>query len=120
MHDFLMTTYTIALPVVLGYIVWLLKEQKETRNANSQGIKEILGYMIDRIYDEVVFQGYITTDQSNLLEGVYKAYEKLHGNGTRKHKYEYCKSVQIDDTHGSVSPYAQVYFDTVKSKGASA
>jgi len=31
MKDFLMTTYTIALPVILGYIVWILKQQRKER-----------------------------------------------------------------------------------------
>lgn len=34
-------TYTIALPIILtalmGYIVWLLKEQKKDRDANAEG-----------------------------------------------------------------------------------
>lgn len=29
MGQFLMQTYTIALPILLGYIVWLLKRQKK-------------------------------------------------------------------------------------------
>ena len=37
MEQFLMQTYTIALPVILtalmGYIVWLLKNQKKDRDA---------------------------------------------------------------------------------------
>ncbi len=37
MKDFLMQTYTIVLPVLLGYIVWLLKRQKKDRDANGGG-----------------------------------------------------------------------------------
>lgn len=29
MKELLMQTYTIALPILLGYIVWLLKNQKK-------------------------------------------------------------------------------------------
>lgn len=36
MKDFLMQTYTIVLPVLLGYIVWLLKRQKKDRDANGK------------------------------------------------------------------------------------
>ena len=38
MQEILMQTYTIALPVVLGYIVWLLQNQKKSRDANSRGL----------------------------------------------------------------------------------
>lgn len=37
MKDFLLQTYTIVLPILLGYIVWLLKQQKKDRDANSKG-----------------------------------------------------------------------------------
>jgi len=33
---------TIALPVLLGYIVWLLKNQKRDRDANSKGTMLLL------------------------------------------------------------------------------
>lgn len=35
-------TYVIALPIVLGYIVWLLKNQKKDRDANSKGTMLLL------------------------------------------------------------------------------
>ena len=46
MKDFLMQTYTIVLPVLLGYIVWLLKRQKKDRDANSKGMTVI--FCIDK------------------------------------------------------------------------
>ena len=33
-NDFLMTTYTIVLPVILGYIVWLLQSSKKKEYKN--------------------------------------------------------------------------------------
>ena len=40
MSNFLMQTYLIALPImltsILGYVVWLLKEQKKDRDENSK------------------------------------------------------------------------------------
>lgn len=41
-NEILMQTYTIALPVLLGYIVWLLKNQKRDRDANSKGTMLLL------------------------------------------------------------------------------
>ena len=33
----------IALPIVLGYLIWVLKEERTERKANTLGLKEILG-----------------------------------------------------------------------------
>ena len=40
--EILIQTYTIVLPVLLGYIVWLLKNQKKDRDANSKGTMLLL------------------------------------------------------------------------------
>lgn len=102
----------IALPIVLGYLIWVLKEERTERKANTLGLKEILGYMIDRWYSEILLQGYITTDQRNTIEGIYKAYSANKGNGARKAKWEEIKKIKIDDTKPNVS----IYFDMIKEK----
>ena len=42
MKSILIQTYLVALPIVLGYIVWLLKQQKKSRDANSKGTMLLL------------------------------------------------------------------------------
>ena len=42
LRELLMQTYTIALPILLGYIVWLLKKQKKDRDANGKGTMLLL------------------------------------------------------------------------------
>lgn len=42
MGRFLMETYAMVLPAVLGYIVWLLKRQKKDRDANGKGTMLLL------------------------------------------------------------------------------
>ncbi len=37
-----MQAHTIVLPVLLGYIVWLLKRQKKDRNTNGRGTMLLL------------------------------------------------------------------------------
>lgn len=101
----------IALPIILGYLVWLLKEERSERKANTQGMKEILGYMIDRWYEEFMLQGYITTDQRNTFESVYKAYAANKGNGARESKWNEIKKLHIDDTKSSVSLYLRAYLE---------
>lgn len=111
----------ILLPVLLGYLVWLLKEERTERKdikseqtATTLGIKEILGYMIDRYYSEIMLQGYITTDQRNTIEGVFVAYAANKGNGARKKKYEELMKVTIDDSKPNVSLYYQMLKDKYK------
>lgn len=105
----------IALPVILGYLVWLLKEERSERKANTQGMREILGYMIDRWHEEFILQGYVTTDQRNQFESVYKAYAANKGNGARKAKWDEIQRLRVDDTKSSMSPFLQFYFEQ-KSK----
>ena len=111
----------ILLPVLLGYLVWLLKEERTERKdikseqtATTLGIKEILGYMIDRYYSEIMLQGYITTDQRNTIEGVFVAYSANKGNGARKKKYEELMKVTIDDSKPNVSLYYQMLKNNYK------
>lgn len=46
MKEILLETYSVALPIILtalmGYIVWLLKNQKKDRDANSKGTMLLL------------------------------------------------------------------------------
>ena len=101
----------IALPIILGYLVWLLKEERAERKANTQGMREILGYMIDRWHEEFILQGYVTTDQRNQFESVYKAYAANKGNGARKAKWDEIQKLRVDDTKSSISPFLQFYFE---------
>ena len=101
----------IALPIILGYLVWVLKEERAERKATNLGMKEILGYMIDRWYEEFMLQGYITTDQRNTFEDVYKAYAANKGNGARKAKWDEIQHMHIDDTKSSISPYFQLVIE---------
>ena len=101
----------IALPIILGYLVWVLKEERKERKATNLGMKEILGYMIDRWYEEFMLQGYITTDQRNTFDDVYIAYAANKGNGARKAKWEEIQHMHIDDTKSGISPYLQLVID---------
>lgn len=49
--------------------------------ANSEGIKLILKYMLSRLHAEYTIQKFITPDQRQNFRDIYTAYEGLHGNG---------------------------------------
>ena len=111
MMEIIMHIVDIALPIILGYVVWLLKEERAERKANNLGMKEILGYMIDRWHEEFLLQGYVTTDQRNTFDDVYKAYAANKGNGARKTKYEEVQRMHIDDTKSGMSPYLKLLIE---------
>ena len=51
MSEFLLQTYTIALPIVLGYIVWLLQNQKKDRDAQTKGTMLLLRVYLIEYHD---------------------------------------------------------------------
>lgn len=111
MNEWITQIIDIALPIILGYLVWLLKEERKERKANTHGMREILGYMIDRWYEEFMLQGYITTDQRNTFEGVYMAYAANKGNGAREAKWKEVQKLHIDDTKSGASMYLQMLLE---------
>lgn len=108
MNNIITHIVDIALPILLGYVVWLLKEERKERKANTQGMKEILGYMIDRWHEEFMIQGYVTTDQRNTFDNVYMAYAANKGNGAREAKWHEVQKLHIDDTKSGMSPFLKM------------
>lgn len=106
----------IALPILLGYVVWFLKEERAERKANSMGMKEILGYMIDRWHEEFLLQGYVTSEQRNTFDDVYQAYAANKGNGARKTKWEEVQRLHVDDTQSGMSPFLKLYLDHMQER----
>lgn len=87
MKEILMQTYTIVLPVLLGYIVWILKNQKKDRDANSKGTMLLLRVKYTK-FGNIPSYAY-----QNFCE-MYDAYHALGGNGmVTKMKQE------IDELH---------------------
>lgn len=81
MKEILLQTYTIALPVVLGYIVWLLQNQKKDRDANTRGTMLLLRVQLIEYHDRYMKQGSIPSYAYENFQEMYEAYHKLGGNG---------------------------------------
>ena len=99
MEGILLQTYTIALPVVLtsffGYIVWLLKQQKKDRDANSRGTMLMLRAKLIEYHKDWTEREYVTKHGlENFLE-MYDAYHELGGNGMVTHLLEEVEELQI-------------------------
>ena len=95
MNEILLQTYTIALPILLGYIVWLLKNQKKSRDANSRGTMLLLRVQLIEYHDKYMSLGHIPTYAYENFCEMYEAYHSLGGNGMITHMYEEVKELEI-------------------------
>ena len=94
LNEFLMTTYSISLPILLGYIVWLLKKQKKDRDANSKGTMLLLRVHLIEYHEKYMQLGEIPSyAYQNFIE-MYQAYHALGGNGMVTKMKE-----EIDELH---------------------
>lgn len=95
----------IALPIVLGYIVWLLKnqttqraeaerQQKTAMSNSNKGMMLLLRIQLIQYHDKYMEQGSIPSYAYDNFAEMYKVYHELGGNGMiTKMKDE------IDDLH---------------------
>ena len=88
MKDFLLQTYTIVLPILLGYIVCLLKQQKKDRDANSKGTMLLLRVQLIEYHDKYIKLGEIQSYAYENFVEMYNAYHALGGNGMATNKIE--------------------------------
>ena len=98
MKEFLVQTYTIALPIILtalmGYVVWLLQNQKKDRDAQSKGTMLLLRVHLIEYHEKYMQLGEIPLyAYQNFIE-MYGAYHALGGNGMVTKMKE-----EIDELH---------------------
>lgn len=85
MREIFYQTYTTALPIILtalmGYIVWLLKNQKKDRDANSKGTMLLLQVQLIEYHDKYIQIGDIPSYAYQNFVEMYDAYHKMGGDG---------------------------------------
>lgn len=81
MQRIILDVFALVVPSVLGYIVWLLKEQKKDRNANSRGTMLLLKVQLIEYHKEWIERGYVTKHGLDNFIEMYGAYHELGGNG---------------------------------------
>lgn len=85
MEQFIYSTYMIVLPIIvtalMGYVVWLLKNQKKDRDANSKGTMLLLRVQLIEYHDKYMRLGSIPSYAYDNFCEMYNAYHKLGGNG---------------------------------------
>lgn len=100
MQEFLLQTYTIILPIALGYIVWLLQQQKKDKNANERGAMLLLRVQLIEYHTKYMRLGEIPSYAYQNFEEMYEAYHDLGGNGMVKKMYEEIKELHIKSGGG--------------------
>ncbi len=95
MQDFLLQTYTIALPILLSYIVYVLKKQNGKRDANSKGTMLLLRVQLIEYHEKWTERGYITKHGLENFIEMYNAYHSLGGNGMITHLLEEVQELPI-------------------------
>lgn len=95
--NYIMDIILVVLPIMLGYVVWLLKEQKIDRDANSKGTMLLLRAKLIEYHSEWMERKYVTRHGlQNFLE-MYDAYHALGGNGMVTHMKEEIEKLPIKD-----------------------
>jgi cbb3-type cytochrome oxidase subunit 3 len=100
MQEFLLQTYTIILPIALGYIVWLLQQQKKDKSANERGTMLLLRVQLIEYHTKYMRLGEIPSYAYQNFEEMYEAYHDLGGNGMVKKMYEEIKELHIKSGGG--------------------
>ena len=95
MIEIVVSIITASLPIILGYIVYLLKEQKKERNANSKGTMLLLRVQLIEYHARYTEMGEIPTYAFQNFDEMYLAYHELGGNGMVTKMYEEIKDLHL-------------------------
>lgn len=93
--EMLLELCAAAITSLMGYIVWLLKQQKKDRDANSKGTMLLLRVQLIEYHAKWIEREYITKHGLENFIEMYDAYHALGGNGMVTHLLEEVKELQI-------------------------
>ncbi len=97
MQKIIVDICAIIMPTLLGYVVWLLKNQKKDRDANSKGTMLLLRVQLIEYHEKWTEREYITKHGLENFIEMYDAYHSLDGNGMVTKLLEEIKKLQIRD-----------------------
>ena len=95
MQQFIMEVCTMSLPIVLGYIVWLLKSRKKDQDANGKGTMLLLRVQLIEYHDRYMALGHIPSYALENFIEMYEAYHELGGNGMVTEMYKEILELEI-------------------------
>lgn len=100
MKEILMQTYTIVLPILMGYMVWLLKNQKKDRDSNGRGTMLLLRVQLIEYHDKYMALGKIPSYAYENFVEMYEAYHELGGNGMITKMYKEIQELHLATKKG--------------------
>ena len=77
----IMSVYSVLFPLLVGYIIKLLKDQKKERDANARGTMLLLRVQLIEYHDRYMARGTIPSYAYQNFKDMYAAYHDLGGNG---------------------------------------
>ena len=98
--EFFRITYEIVLPLIMGYIVYVLKGQRADRKANATGLMLLLRVQLIEYHEKYVKEGEIPSYAYENFCEMYEAYHALGGNGMITKMYEEIKTLPIKTKEG--------------------
>ena len=93
-REIILSIYSVLLPLLIGYIIKLLKDQKKERDANARGTMLLLRVQLIEYHDKYVAAGTIPSYAYQNFGEMYDAYHALSGNGMITKMKE-----EIEDLH---------------------
>lgn len=134
--DFLVDIYNVLLPIIatalMGWIGTMLKDQKkekavaeekikqkeekiaQIRKANSEGIKLVLRYMLNRYHTEYMIQGKITYSQYKDWMDMFAAYRALGGNSIAMDWNDDIENIEKCDILDKMSTFEAMVRETME------
>lgn len=86
----------------------ITKELKESSETNSDGVKVLMRYMLQRYHAEYKMRGFISSHEKDEFLEAWEVYASKHGNGTGESwKNEVC-SLPVRDDIPIVNPYLEI------------
>ena len=91
----LVAVLTVVVTPLMGYIVWLLKEQKKDRTAQEKGIMLLLRVQLIEYHDKYMRKGKIPTYAFQNFEDMYEAYHELGGNSMAEKMHDEISELRL-------------------------
>lgn len=96
----LLSIYSVLLPILIGYIIKLLKGQKKERDANARGTMLLLRVQLIEYHDRYVAKGSIPSYAYDNFCDMYNAYHDLGGNGMIEKMRKEIDNIHLDHKEG--------------------
>ncbi|MBQ1294971.1 MAG: hypothetical protein IIY21_13090 [Clostridiales bacterium] len=93
--DILNSVLSIVLTGVMGYVVWLLQNHKNSKDDTKMALVVLLRETIELRYSLYVDRESLTKEEYKDFEELYQVYHRLGGNGTGTRMYEEIKQKPV-------------------------